>query len=86
MKDYSEIYAKYDRYLNYIEYKDQYEIDHTYIDFHHDLAKEELDDTDFLIALIYCYIKKGMTISEGSEMIDMAKNIASKLKDFNLLK
>ena len=86
MKDYSEIYAKYDKYLSYIEYKDQYEIEHVLIDFNYDLAKEELDSTDFLIALVYCYIKRGMTLSEGSEMIDMAKSVVLKLQEFNIVK
>lgn len=86
MKDYTEIYEKYDKYIEIIDYEDQFGYQHKRMDFNIDLAKSELDNDSFLIAVIYSKLKSEMLKQYGAELIDTAEAIVKILKENLFLK
>ena len=86
MKDYTEIYEKYDKYMEIIDYEDQFGYKHQMMNFNIELARAELDNDSFLIAVIYSKLKSEMLKQYGAELIDTAEAIVKILKENLFLK
>jgi hypothetical protein len=83
MKDYEEFYKKYDRYISIVENK--IHGDHIdQIDFvDYNLAKEELEEDELKILVIYSTFKKVAHMG-NVEIMDIAEAILSELKELSL--
>lgn len=84
MKDYEAFYNKYDRYIKIVDHRENSEDHiHNHLNVDYTLAKEELDEHELKILVIYSTFRR--TVGTGdSEMMDIAEAIVSELKELSL--
>lgn len=86
MTDHEELYKKYDRYIKLVQQRDQdpsHDHLHEKIEIDYALAKEQLDEHELKILVIYATFKRCFTYGKH-ELVDIAADILEELKSMSL--